>query len=120
MTRIKRGYIARKRRKNILKITSGFRGTHSKLFRTANQKAMKALVYSYKDRLKRKRNMRRLWITRINAMIREKNINYSNLINYFYKNRILINRKMLAQISVLDKSCFNDIIEPLIKSSIVK
>nr|YP_009258684.1 ribosomal protein L20 [Coleochaete scutata]ANI25700.1 ribosomal protein L20 [Coleochaete scutata] len=116
MTRIKRGYVARKHRKNILKITSGFIGTHSKLFRTANQKALKSLVYSYKDRLKRKRNMRRLWICRINAIVREKNISYSNLMNLFYQNKILLNRKIIAQIAVLDKPCFDSIIEPLIKN----
>nr|WIA68187.1 ribosomal protein L20 [Pellia epiphylla]WIA68273.1 ribosomal protein L20 [Pellia epiphylla]WIA68359.1 ribosomal protein L20 [Pellia epiphylla] len=106
MTRVKRGYIARKRRGNILTLTSGFRGTHSKLFRTANQQGMKALASSHRDRGERKRNLRRLWITRVNAAARDNGILYNKLIQYLYRNKILLDRKMLAQIAILDKVCF--------------
>nr|YP_009642823.1 ribosomal protein L20 [Reboulia hemisphaerica]QCP68466.1 ribosomal protein L20 [Reboulia hemisphaerica] len=114
MTRVKRGYIARKRRKNILTLTSGFQGTHSKLFRTANQQGMRALASSHRDRGKRKRNLRRLWITRVNAAARDNGISYNKLIEYLYKKKILLNRKILAQIAILDKFCFSTIIQTII------
>uniref|UniRef100_A0AAT9UST3 Large ribosomal subunit protein bL20c n=1 Tax=Pallavicinia longispina TaxID=280536 RepID=A0AAT9UST3_9MARC len=110
MTRVKRGCVARKRRKNILTLTSGFRGTHSKLFRTANQQGIRALASSYRDRGRRKRNIRRLWIARINAAGRDNGISYNKLIRYFYCNKILLNRKMLAQIAILDRACLSTII----------
>ena len=103
MTRVKRGFIARKRRKKILTLTSGFRGTHSKLFRTANQQGMKALAYSHRDTGKRKRDLRRLWIIRLNAAARDNGISYNQLIQYLYQNNIFLNRKMLAQIAILDQ-----------------
>lgn len=106
MTRVKRGYVARRRRKKILHLTSGFYGAHSRLFRVANQKAIKALAYSHIDRAKRKRNMRSLWICRINAVAREQNISYSYLIKSLKEKKILLNRKMLAQLAVLDKPSF--------------
>ena len=70
MARVKRGNVARKRRKKVLKLAKGFRGSHSKLFRTANQQVMKALRNAYRDRRRKKRDFRRLWITRINAAAR--------------------------------------------------
>nr|UFK63156.1 ribosomal protein L20 [Osmunda mildei] len=102
MTRVKRGYVARKHRKNILGITSGFRGAHSKLFRTANQQGMKALAYAYLDRSNRKRQIRRSWITRINAAARENGLVYNNMINNSYKNQVCSNRKILAQMAIPD------------------
>jgi len=102
MTRVKRGCVARKRRRNILALTSGFRGTHSKLFRTANQQRMKALVASHRDRGNRKRNLRRLWIVRINAAVRNNGISYNRFIQWLYQNQTVSNRKILAQIAVLD------------------
>ena len=79
--RIKRGNVARKRRNKVLKIASGFRGTHSKLFRVANQQVMKALRYGYIGRKRKKREFRSLWITRINAASRLNGVKYSQLIN---------------------------------------
>nr|QWW93050.1 ribosomal protein L20 [Cyathodium smaragdinum] len=114
MTRVKRGYVARKRRKNILTLTSGFEGTHSKLFRTANQQGMGALVSSQRDRNRRKRNYRRLWITRINAAAKTNGICYNKLIEYLYKKNILLNRKIIAQIATFDKSCFSTSIQNVI------
>nr|WKR35170.1 ribosomal protein L20 [Pleurozia subinflata] len=115
MTRVKRGYVARKRRKNILTLTSGFRGTHSKLFRTANQQGMKALVSSHRDRTEKKRNLRRLWIVRVNAAARENGISYNKFIQYLYRNHIFLNRKILAQIAILDKLAFFTIMRDIEK-----
>ena len=77
MVRVKRGNVAKKRRKKIFSIAKGFRGTHSKLFRMANQQVMKALRYGYVGRKRKKRDFRKLWITRINAAARLYDINYS-------------------------------------------
>ena len=111
MARVKRGNVARKRRKKILKLAKGFRGSHSKLFRTANQQVMKALRYAYRDRRRRKRDFRRLWITRINAAARMQGMSYSRLIGQLKKANIEINRKMLAQMAVLDPEGFNKVVE---------
>ena len=109
MTRVKRGNVARKRRKKILKLAKGFRGSHSTLFRTANQQVMKALRSAYRDRKKRKRDFRRLWITRINAAARVQGISYSQLMGNLKKANIQINRKMLAQMAVLDPAGFTKV-----------
>nr|WGO58606.1 ribosomal protein L20 [Aneura pinguis]WGO58692.1 ribosomal protein L20 [Aneura pinguis]WGO58778.1 ribosomal protein L20 [Aneura pinguis] len=111
MTRVKRGYVARRRRKNLFTLTSGFRGTHSKLFRTANQQGMRALVASYRGRVGRKKTLRRLWIVRINAAVRSDGISYNKLIQYLYQNQILLNRKILAQIAILDRFAFSLIVQ---------
>ena len=111
MTRVKRGNVARKRRKKILKLAKGFRGSHSKLFRTANQQVMKALRNAYRDRRKRKRDFRRLWITRINAAARMNGVSYSQLMGLLKKSNIQINRKMLAQLAVLDPASFDKVVE---------
>lgn len=116
MTRVKRGYVARKRRKNIFTLTSGFQGAHSKLFRTANQQGMRALASSYRDRNKRKRDFRRLWITRINAATRNKELSYNKFIQKLYQNQILLNRKVLAQIALLDNNCFFMILKKISES----
>ena len=110
MVRIKRGNVARKRRKKVLSLAKGFRGTHSRLFRVSNQQVMKALRYSYVGRKQKKRVFRKLWITRINAASRLKGVSYSRLIHNFKKSNIGLNRKMLAQIAVLDSSTFNELI----------
>ena len=111
MVRIKRGNVARKRRKKILQMAKGYRGAHSRLFRIANQQAMKALRYSYVGRKQKKRMFRRLWITRINTMSRMNGIPYSQLIHNFKKSNISLNRKMLSQIAVLDAPAFGKLIE---------
>lgn len=111
MTRVKRGNVARKRRNKILKLAKGFRGSHSKLFRTANQQVMKALRNAYRDRRKKKRDFRRLWIARINAAARMRGTNYSQLAGQLKKAKIEINRKMLSQIAILDPSAFTQIVE---------
>lgn len=111
MTRVKRGNVARKRRNKILKLAKGFRGSHSKLFRTANQQVMKALRNAYRDRRKKKRDFRRLWITRINAAARLNGISYSQLINKLDKANIALNRKMLAQLAITDAQAFQKVVE---------
>jgi large subunit ribosomal protein L20 len=111
MTRVKRGNVARKRRNKILKLAKGFRGSHSTLFRTANQQVMKALRSSYRDRKNRKRDFRRLWITRINAAARLHGLSYSQLMGNLKKANIELNRKMLAQIAILDSAAFSKVVE---------
>jgi large subunit ribosomal protein L20 len=111
MTRVKRGNVARKRRNKILKLAKGFRGSHSTLFRTANQQVMKALRSAYRDRKKKKRDFRSLWITRINAASRQHGLSYSRLIGNLKKANIQLNRKMLAQLAILDPASFAKVIE---------
>jgi large subunit ribosomal protein L20 len=111
MARVKRGNVARKRRNKILKLAKGFRGSHSRLFRVANQQVMKALRNAYRDRRKKKRDFRRLWIARINAAARINGISYSQLIGKLKKADIQINRKMLAQLAVLDPTGFAKVVE---------
>jgi large subunit ribosomal protein L20 len=110
MVRVKRGNVARKRRKKILGLASGYRGAHSILFRVANQQVMKALRYSYIGRKQKKRIFRKVWISRINAASRLNGTSYSQLINKFKKSNIDLNRKMLAQIAILDSSTFKVLI----------
>jgi large subunit ribosomal protein L20 len=111
MARVKRGNVARKRRNKILKLAKGFRGSHSRLFRVANQQVMKALRNAYRDRRNKKRDFRRLWIARINAAARMQGISYSQLIGKLKKADIQINRKMLAQLAVLDPAGFTKIVD---------
>ena len=106
MVRVKRGNIARKRRKKILSFAKGYKGAHSVLFRVANQQVMKALKYSYIGRKQKKRVFRQIWIRRINAASRLKGISYSQLIHNFKKSNIDLNRKMLSQIAILDGTTF--------------
>ena len=110
MVRIKRGNVARKRRNKVLKIAKGYRGAHSILFRTANQQVMKALKYSYINRKQKKRIFRKVWITRINAASKIEGTTYSCFINKLKNKNIIINRKMLAQIAILDNSTFSKIL----------
>ena len=107
MVRVKRGSVARKRRKKLLKLAQGFRGAHSSLFRTAKQQVLKALKYSYIGRKQKKRSYRRLWIVRINAASRYYDITYSRLIHLLKKSKIGLNRKILAQLAVLDQVAFD-------------
>lgn len=111
MTRVKRGNVARKRRKKVLKLAKGFRGTQSTNFRIANQRVMQALRNAYRDRRKRKRDFRRLWIARINAAARMHGVSYSQLIGNLKKADIQINRKMLAQLAVIDPQAFGKVVE---------
>ena len=111
MVRVKRGNVARRRRKKVLTLASGYRGAHSVLFRVANQQVMKALRYSYIGRKQKKRIFRKIWINRINAASRLNGISYSKLIHKFKKSNIDLNRKMLSQIAVLDASTFKLLVD---------
>lgn len=107
MVRVKRGNVARKRRKKIFKLAKGFHGAHSKLFRIANQQVMKSLSYSYTGRKQKKRTLRQLWIVRINAAIRLNGNSYSRFINNLKSSKVIINRKMLSQLAIVDPAAFN-------------
>nr|YP_010978331.1 ribosomal protein L20 [Chrysosplenium valdivicum]WOC30070.1 ribosomal protein L20 [Chrysosplenium valdivicum] len=117
MTRIRRGYVARKRRTKIRLFASSFRGAHSRLTRTITQQKIRALVSAHRDRDRQKRNFRRLWITRINAVIRESKVSYSysRLIHDLYNRKLLLNRKILAQIAILNRNCLYMISNEIIK-----
>ena len=110
MSRVKRGNVARKRRNKILRLAKGFQGSNGSLFRTANQRVMKALCNAYRDRKRRKRDFRRLWIARINAAARINGISYSKFIGSLKKSDIRINRKMLSHLAVVDPQNFKGIV----------
>ena len=109
--RVKRGNVCRNRHKKILKYAKGFKGARSRIFKVANCAVMKALKYAYRDRRTRKRNMRRLWIVRINAAVRNYGISYSRFINACKKANIIINRKMLADLAVNEPEAFGIVVE---------
>lgn len=104
--KVKRGDVAVKRRKKILKLAKGFRGSHSKLMRVANQQVMKSLSYSYIGRKQRKRSFRNLWISRINNFAKANGSNYNTLISQLKKDGTALNRKMLSQIAIYDPETF--------------
>ena len=110
MVRVKRGNVARKRRKKILQLAKGYRGAHSRLFRVANQQVMKALRYSYIGRKQKKRMFRKIWITRINSAAKLTGLNYNKVIHNLKKSNIDLNRKMLSQLAILDTNAFHKII----------
>nr|QBE88763.1 ribosomal protein L20 [Hypertelis spergulacea] len=117
MTRVRRGYIARRRRRRLRSFGSGSRGAHSRLTQTIAQQRLRAWVSSHRDRGRQKREFRRLWITRINAVIREHglNCNYSILINTLYKRQLLLNRKILAQLAIFNRNCLSILSNEIIK-----
>ena len=106
MARVKNGPHGRRRHKKILKLTKGQYGSKSKLFRRANEAMLKSLWYSYRDRRNRRRDLRRLWIARINAAARLNGVTYSKLIHLLKKADIQLNRKMLADMAVRDPEAF--------------
>ena len=109
--RVKRGNVLRKRHKKILKLAKGFIGARSRIFKVANCAVMVALKYQYRDRRVLKRNMRRLWIVRINAAVRPHGLSYSKFINALKKTNVQLNRKMLADLAVKEPEAFEQIIE---------
>nr|YP_009436257.1 ribosomal protein L20 [Cyphia banksiana]ATG26435.1 ribosomal protein L20 [Cyphia banksiana] len=117
MTRIRRGYIARRRRIKKRLFVSSFRGGLSKRTRSITQQERRALASSHRDRNRQKINFRRLWITRINSVIREGwvSYSYSRLIHDLYKRQLLLNRKILAQIAIANKNCLYFISNEIIK-----
>ena len=106
MVRVKRGNVARKRRSKVLKLAKGFKGAHSRLFRTANGQVMKSLIYSYVGRKRRKRDFKPLWLCRVNAAARVHGSSYSKLRNSLKNSTVELNLKMLAQLALLDNETF--------------
>jgi large subunit ribosomal protein L20 len=111
MARVKTGITRRKRHKKILKLTKGQFGTRSKLYKRANEAMLKSLWYSYRDRRTRRRELRGLWILRINAAARLHGVSYSRLMGAFKKKSVTLNRKMLAEIAVRDPQTFKSLVE---------
>ncbi len=111
MSRVRRGFKARRRRKKILSAARGFRGGRSKLYRTAINSLMRGLVYAYRDRRQRKRAFRRLWIARINAAARDRGIKYSLLMNRLKVAGIELDRKVLADMALNDPHGFTRVVE---------
>jgi len=109
MARVKGGTVARKRRKRILKLAKGYFGSKHRLYKTANEQVMRSLQYAYRDRRQKKRDFRKLWITRINAAARMNGLSYSKFMHGLKLAEIDINRKMLADIAVNDDKAFAEI-----------
>ena len=111
MARVKGAMMTRKRRKKTIKLARGYYGAKSKLFKMAKQAVMKSGQYAYIGRKQRKRDFRRLWITRISAACRMNDISYSVFMNGLKKANIALNRKMLAEIAVSDEAAFKALVE---------
>ncbi len=111
MARVKGGPQGYRRHKKILKLNKGYYGTKSKLFRRANEQYLKSQWYAYRDRRVRKRDLRKLWITRINAAARQNGTTYSKLIHGMRQTQINLNRKMLADLAVREPEAFAEIVK---------
>ena len=110
MPRVKGGTVTRRRHNKVLRLTKGHRASKHALYRRAHESMLKALSYAYRHRRERKRDMRRLWITRINAAARAEGVRYSELIDGMNKAGIEVNRKMLADMAVRDPGAFSKIV----------
>lgn len=109
MPRVKGGTVTRKRRKKVLKLAKGFFGSKHRLYKVANQQVMKSHMYAYRDRRQKKRDFRKLWITRINAAARMNGLSYSRLMHGLKLAGIDINRKMLSEIAITDEKAFAEL-----------
>ena len=110
MARVKGGIVARKRRKKILKEASGYFGSKHRLWKTAKEQLLHSGVYAYRDRRQKKRDFRKLWITRINAACRENEISYSKFIDGLNKAGLTVNRKMLSELAIDNPKAFSDLV----------
>ena len=110
MASVKGGTIHRARRKKVMKLAKGYFGSKHRLYRTAKEQVMHSLKYSYRDRRQKKRDFRKLWITRINAACRMNDISYSKFINGLNKAGIEINRKMLSELAIDDAQAFTSLV----------
>ena len=115
MPRAKYNVASRARRKKILKLAKGYRLAKSKLLKTAKESVERALSYAYRDRRQKKRNFRRLWITRINAACRQNDISYSTFIHALGEKKIDINRKMLAELAMNEPKAFGELVKKVSK-----
>ena len=111
MPRVKGGTVTRKRRKKIIKLSKGYYGSKHRLYRTANEQVMRSFNYAYRDRRQRKREFRKLWITRINAAARLNGLSYSNMMHGLKVAGIDINRKMLSEMAINDAAAFSALVE---------
>ncbi len=111
MPRVKGGNVARKRRKKILKLAKGYFGSKHRLYKTAHEQVMHSLSYAYRDRKQRKRNFRKLWITRINAAARLNGMSYSKFMNGLKVAGIEVDRKVLAELAVSNPDAFSSLVE---------
>ncbi|MEN8200345.1 MAG: 50S ribosomal protein L20 [Thermodesulfobacteriota bacterium] len=111
MPRVTRGFKARRRRNRVLKLAKGYRGGKSRLYRTATEAVDKALGYAYRDRRAKKRDFRRLWITRISAGVKMNGMNYSRFIGGLKKADIELDRKVLANMAILDAPAFSEVVK---------
>lgn len=111
MARIKRAVNSHKKRRRVFRLAKGYFGAKSKQYRSAKQAVMKSMAYSYVGRKQKKRDMRRLWIIRINAEARQNGISYSRMMNGLRKSGIELNRKILADMAVNDKAAFKELVE---------
>ena len=110
MARVKGSNIHKNRRKKVLKLAKGYFGSKHKLYKTAKEQVMHSLKYAYRDRKQNKREMRKLWITRINAACRMNDISYSKFISGLNKAGVSINRKMLSEIAIDDAKAFTNLV----------
>ena len=111
MPRVKGGTIHRARRKKVMKEAKGYFGSKHRVYKTAKEQVMHSGKYAYRDRIQKKRDFRKLWITRINAACRENNISYSKFINGLSKAGVVVNRKMLSEIAIDNKAAFTNLVE---------
>ncbi|MCL1949247.1 MAG: 50S ribosomal protein L20 [Turicibacter sp.] len=118
MPRVKGGIVSRKRRKRVLKLAKGYFGSKHTLYKTANEQVMKSLQYAYRDRRQKKRDFRKLWITRINAAARINGLSYSKLMHGLKVAGVDVNRKMLAELAVSDAAAFAALAETAKSASV--
>lgn len=111
MPRVKGGYVTRRRRKRVLKLAKGYYGAKHLLYRTAHEQVMRSLAYAYRDRKQRKRDFRKLWISRINAACRLNKLSYSRFMYGLKLAHVDVNRKILADLAVNDAKAFNNLVE---------
>jgi large subunit ribosomal protein L20 len=111
VTRVKSGTVTRRRHKKVLKLTKGQYGTKHRLFRRANEAMMKSLKYAYRDRRNRRRELRRLWIARINAAARQNGMSYNRFMHGLKQAGVELDRKLLAELAVSDSGAFAQLVE---------
>ena len=116
MPRVKRGVTAHKKHKKVLEMAEGHRGARRRLFRPAHESVMRSMAYMYRDRRNRKRDMRRLWITRINAAARMHGVSYSKLMHAIHEANIDVDRKILAEMAVNDEAAFSALVQRALDS----
>ncbi len=113
MARVKGGFASRRRKKRVLEMASGYFGTRNRLYRTAKETVDRALAYAFRDRKVKKRDFRKLWITRINAAVRLHGLSYSRFMNQLKANEVGLDRRMLANLAMNDPEAFTNVVKGL-------